>query len=34
MEAKNGIFQVRDVAAGTQEGIKKEDLIEHIISKI
>ena len=34
MEAKNGIFQVRNVEAGTQEEIKKEDLIDYVIDKI
>lgn len=34
MEAKNGIFQVRDQEAGTQEEVKKEDIIQYIIEKI
>lgn len=34
MEAKNGIFQVRNVEEGTQEEIKKEDLLDYIIDKI
>lgn len=34
MEARRGIFQVRDIRAGTQEEVKKEDLIEYIIEKI
>ena len=34
MEAKNGIFQVRDQEAWTQEEVKKENLIEYIIGKV
>ncbi len=34
MEARNGIFQVRNIPAGTQEEVKKEDLIDYIIDKI
>jgi hypothetical protein len=34
MEARNGIFQVRDMLDGKQSEVKKEELIEHIISKI
>jgi len=34
MEARNGIFQVRDQEAGTQEEVKKEDIIQYIIEKI
>lgn len=34
MEAKNGIFQIRDQEAWTQEEVKKEDLIDYIIEKI
>ncbi len=34
MEARNGVFQVRNIDAGTQEEVKKEDLIEYIIEKI
>lgn len=34
MEARNGIFQVRDIEAGTQEEVKKEELIDYIIEKI
>jgi hypothetical protein len=34
MEAKNGIFQVRDQEAWTQEEVKKEDIIQYIIEKI
>ncbi len=34
MEARNGIFQVKDTVLGTQEEVKKEELIEYIIGKI
>lgn len=34
MEARNGIFQVRNIPAWTQEEVKKEDLIDYIIDKI
>ena len=34
MEARNWIFQVRDMEAWTQEEVKKEELIEYIIWKI
>ncbi len=34
MEARNGIFQVRDMTSWTQEEVKKEELIDYIISKI
>ena len=34
MEARSGVFQVRDIEAGTQEEVKKEELIEYIIWKI
>jgi hypothetical protein len=34
MEARNGIFQVRDIEAGTQEEVKKEELIDYVIEKI
>ncbi len=34
MEARNGLFQVRDQIAGSQAEVKKEDLIEYIISKV
>ena len=34
MEARNGLFQVRDQVAGTQAEVKKDDLIEYIISKV
>ena len=34
MEARSGVFQVRDIEAGTQEEVKKENLIEYIIEKI
>ncbi|MDD3145409.1 MAG: His/Gly/Thr/Pro-type tRNA ligase C-terminal domain-containing protein [Candidatus Gracilibacteria bacterium] len=34
MEARNGIFQVRDMQDGTQTEIKKEELISYIIDKI
>jgi histidyl-tRNA synthetase len=34
MEARNGIFQVKDTLDGTQEEVKKEELIEYIINKI
>ena len=34
MEARNGIFQVRDMENGTQSEVKKEDLIDFMIEKI
>lgn len=34
MEARNGLFQVRDQIAWTQAEVKKEELIEYIISKV
>ena len=34
MEARNGLFQVRDQIAWTQAEVKKDDLIEYIISKV
>jgi histidyl-tRNA synthetase len=34
MEARNGIFQVKDTVSWTQEEVKKEELIEYIIWKI
>lgn len=34
MEARNGLFQVRDQVAWTQAEVKKEELIEYIISKV
>lgn len=34
MEAKSGVFQVRNIALWTQEEVKKEDLIQYIIEKI
>lgn len=34
MEARSGVFQVRNIPAGTQEEVKKEDLIDYIIEKI
>ncbi len=34
MEARNGVFQVRNIPAGTQEEVKKEELIDYIIGKI
>jgi hypothetical protein len=34
MEAKNGTCQVKDMAAGTQEEVKQEKLIDFIIDKI
>ncbi len=34
MEARNGIFQVRNEHEWTQAEVKKEDLIDYIISKI
>jgi len=34
MEARNGVFQVRNIPAGTQEEVKKEELIDYIIWKI
>jgi len=34
MEARSGTFQVRDIEAGTQEEVKRDDLIDYIIGKI
>lgn len=34
MEARNWVFQVRDNISWTQEEVKKENLLEHIITKI
>ncbi|MFK7779562.1 MAG: His/Gly/Thr/Pro-type tRNA ligase C-terminal domain-containing protein [Candidatus Gracilibacteria bacterium] len=34
MEARSGVYQVRNIEAGTQEEVKKEELIEYIIGKI
>ena len=34
MEARSWIFQVRDIESGTQEEVKKENLIEYIIGKV
>lgn len=34
MEASSGRFQVRDMEAGTQEEVNKDDLINYIIDKI
>jgi len=34
MEARNGVFQVRNIPAWTQEEVKKEELIDYIIEKI
>ncbi|MCP4523962.1 MAG: hypothetical protein GY828_07135 [Candidatus Gracilibacteria bacterium] len=34
MEAKSGIFQVRNLIEGTQAEVEKENLIEYIIEKI
>lgn len=34
MEAKNGVFQVRDMEKWTQEEVKKDDLLDYIIWKI
>ena len=34
MEARNGVFQVRDIEAGTQEEVHKDKLIEYIKEKI
>lgn len=34
MEARNGLFQVRDIEAWTQEEVHKDDIIEYIIWKI
>jgi len=34
MEARNGVFQVRDIEMWTQEEVKKEELIEYVIEKI
>jgi len=34
MEARSGVFQVRNIEAWTQEEVKKEELIDYIIDKI
>ncbi len=34
MEARSGVFQVRNMEDGTQAEVKKEDLIDYIIDKI
>jgi len=34
MEARSGVFQVRNVEAWTQEEVKKEELIDYIIDKM
>ena len=34
MEARNGNFQVRDAVEGTQEEVKKDDLVNYFIEKI
>ena len=34
MEARSWVFQVRNIGAGTQEEVKKEELIDYIIDKI
>ncbi len=34
MEARSGVFQVRNMEDGTQAEVKKEDLIDYIIEKI
>lgn len=34
MEARSGVFQVRNLEAGTQAEVKKEELIDYIIEKI
>lgn len=34
MEARNWVFQVRDIEAWTQQEIKKENLIDYIVEKI
>lgn len=34
MEARSGIFQVRNIPAWTQQEVKKEELIDYIIDKI
>ncbi|MDD5769734.1 MAG: histidine--tRNA ligase [Candidatus Gracilibacteria bacterium] len=34
MEASSGIYQVRDMFEGTQEEVKKENLIDYIIGKV
>ena len=34
MEAKNWVFQVRNNSLWTQQEVKKDDLIDYIISKI
>jgi hypothetical protein len=34
MEARNGLFQVRNTETGTQEEVFKDEIIDYIISKI
>jgi histidyl-tRNA synthetase len=34
MEAKNRVFQVRDMTKWTQEEVKRDELLEYIINKI
>jgi hypothetical protein len=34
MEARNGVFQVRNIVEWTQEEVKKEEIIQYIIEKI
>ena len=34
MEAKNNVFQVRDMSKWTQEEVKKDQLLDYIIKKI
>jgi len=34
MEARNGIFQVRDMEAWTQAEVKKENLIDYIVDRV
>ena len=34
MEARNGIFQVRNMVEGTQEEVKKEDILQYVIDHV
>ncbi|HBY74661.1 TPA: hypothetical protein DEG21_02025 [Patescibacteria group bacterium] len=34
MEAKNKVCQLKDMIAGTQEEVKLDDLLDHIIGKV
>ncbi|MCK9272293.1 histidine--tRNA ligase [Candidatus Gracilibacteria bacterium] len=34
MEAKNGVCQLKDMVAGTQEEVKLDNLLDHIIGKV